>query len=70
MTELGALIAAALKGTTQAPDKKDPSKNSKAKYNIDGGVKADVLKRAKALLDKFPVYPQLDLEMLRKAFVE
>ena len=68
MTEFGAIIAAALKGTTQAQDKKDPSKNSKAKYNIDSGVKADVQKRAKALLDKFPVYPQLDLEMLKKAF--
>jgi glycine hydroxymethyltransferase len=69
MTELGALIAAVLKGTTQAPDKKDPSKNSKAKYNIDEGVKAGVHKRVKALMDKFPVYPQLDLELLKKAFV-
>jgi glycine hydroxymethyltransferase len=68
MTELGAIIAAVIKGTTQAPDKKDPSKNSKAKYNVDAGVKADAHKRVKELLDKFPVYPQLDLELLKNAF--
>jgi glycine hydroxymethyltransferase len=69
LTELGELIAAVIKGTTQAPDKKDPSKNSKAKYNIDPAVKSDVLKRVKTLIDRFPVYPQLDLELLKKAFV-
>ena len=69
LTELGELIAAVVKGTTQAQDKKDPSKNSKAKYNIDPAVKGDVLKRVKTLIDRFPVYPQLDLELLKKAFV-
>ncbi len=70
MEELGALIAAVVKGTTQAKDKKDPSKNSKAKYNIDASVKDDVTKRVAALAGKFPVYPQLDLELLKKMFVE
>ncbi|MDR1869775.1 MAG: glycine hydroxymethyltransferase [Treponema sp.] len=70
LTELGELIAAVVKGTTQAQDKKDPSKNSKAKYNIDPAVKSDVLKRVKTLIDRFPVYPQLDLELLKNAFVD
>jgi glycine hydroxymethyltransferase len=69
MAELGALIAAVLKGTTQAADKKDPSKNSKAKYNIDAAVKSEVHERVKNLMDRFPVYPQLDLQLLKQAFV-
>jgi len=69
MAELGELIAAVIKGTTQAQDKKDPSKNSRVKYNIDASVKTDVLVRVKNLMNRFPVYPQLDLEMLKKAFV-
>ena len=69
MKELGELIAAVIKGTTQAQDKKDPSKNSKAKYDIDAAVKSDVLARVKNLMNRFPVYPQLDLELLKKAFV-
>jgi len=67
MKELAALIADVLKGTTQSKDKKDPSKNSKAKYDIDANVKSDILARVKKLLDRFPVYPQLDLEILKKA---
>ena len=70
MKELGELIAKVIKSTVQAKDKKDPSKNSKAKYIIDEAVKADVMNRAKKLLDKFPVYPQLDLELLKKYFVQ
>jgi len=69
MNELGSIIADMLKGTTQAPDKKDPSKSSKAKYNIDAAVKSQTLKRVKDLMDRFPVYPQLDLELLKKNFV-
>ncbi|MDR0442806.1 MAG: glycine hydroxymethyltransferase [Treponema sp.] len=69
MTELGNIIADVIKGTTQAPDKKDPSKKSKAKYIINDSVKADTQKRVKNLIEKFPVYPQLDLELLKDAFV-
>lgn len=69
MTELGELIALVVKGTTQAKNKKDPTKNSKAKYILDEGVKNEVHKRVKALMDRFPVYPELDLELLKKFFV-
>jgi glycine hydroxymethyltransferase len=69
MTELGELIAKVIKSTTQAKDKKDPSKNSKAKYIIDEAVKNEVHARVKTLMDRFPVYPELDLELLKKSFV-
>ena len=69
MKELGSLIADILKGTTQAPDKKDPSKNSKAKYNIDTTVKDGVLRRIQNLMERFPVYPELDLQFLKNYFV-
>jgi glycine hydroxymethyltransferase len=69
MTELGSLIAAVIKGTTQEQDGKDPSKKSKAKYAVSDAVKSDVKARVKLLLEKFPVYPQLNLELLKKYFV-
>jgi glycine hydroxymethyltransferase len=69
MSEIGGLLADIIKGTAQLPDKKDPSKNSKAKYTIDVNVKAGILERVKILMDKFPVYPELDLEFLKEYFV-
>jgi glycine hydroxymethyltransferase len=69
MAELGGLLADVIKGTTQAKDKRDPSKNSKAKYIIDESVKNNVHKRVKAIMDRFPVYPELDLELLKKHFI-
>ena len=65
MKELGALLATVIKGTAQAPDTKDPSKKSKAKYIINEGVKNEVHVRVKSLMDRFPVYPELDLELLK-----
>jgi glycine hydroxymethyltransferase len=59
MEELGSIIALVLKNTSQAPDGKDPSKKSKAKYIIEEKAKAEALERVKKLLDRFPVYPGL-----------
>jgi glycine hydroxymethyltransferase len=70
MEELGAVIALVLKGTIQAQDAKDPAKKSKAKYIIEEKVKTEALGRVKKLLDRFPVYPELDLELLKRAFVK
>ncbi|MCL2237076.1 MAG: glycine hydroxymethyltransferase, partial [Treponema sp.] len=70
MAELGELIAMVIKGTKQAKDKKDPSKNSKAKYEIDEKVKSEVHARVKTLMEKHPVYPELDLELLKKHFCQ
>ncbi|MCL2067723.1 MAG: glycine hydroxymethyltransferase [Treponema sp.] len=68
MEELGAIIALILNGTSPAPGDKDPSVKSKAKYLIDPAAKAQAVERVKKLLDRFPVYPQLDLALLKKAF--
>jgi glycine hydroxymethyltransferase len=68
MNELGSIIALVLKGTKQAPDAKDPAKKSRAKYLIDETVKAEAIDRVKKLLERFPVYPELDLDLLKKAF--
>jgi glycine hydroxymethyltransferase len=69
MAEIAELIAKVIKGTKQAQDKKDPSKNSKAKYEIEDAVKNEVQQRVKKLMERFPVYPGLDLELLKKSFV-
>ncbi|MCL2185548.1 MAG: glycine hydroxymethyltransferase [Treponema sp.] len=68
MKELGSLLASAIKGTSQAQDAKDTTKKSKAKYIIDATVKNEILARVKKLMEKFPVYPELDLELLKKYF--
>ncbi|MCL2265473.1 MAG: glycine hydroxymethyltransferase [Treponema sp.] len=69
MAELGELIAKVVKETKQAQTMKDPSKTSKANYIIDEAVKRDVHARVKTLMERFPVYPELDLEFLKKHFV-
>jgi glycine hydroxymethyltransferase len=58
-----------LAGTTAAPGKKAGEK-SKAKYEIDPAVKANALEQVGKLLARFPVYPELDLEFLKKHFGE
>jgi glycine hydroxymethyltransferase len=69
MEELAAILSLVLKNTTPAPDAKDPGKQSKAKYVIAEKAKAEALSRVKALLSRFPVYPELDLDLLKKAFL-
>ncbi|MDR1238851.1 MAG: glycine hydroxymethyltransferase [Treponema sp.] len=68
MEEIGAVISLVLKGTSPAPDTKDPAKKSKAKYLMDPQVKEEAVNRVKNLLDRFPVYPELDLDLLKKFF--
>jgi len=41
-----------------------------AKYTVNEAVKSEVHARVKSLLEKFPVYPQLNLEFLKKHFVK
>lgn len=47
---------------------KNAGKPSKAKYDIDPQVVETAKKRVAELLDNYPVYPELDLEFLRKHF--
>ncbi|MDR1073038.1 MAG: glycine hydroxymethyltransferase [Treponema sp.] len=70
MEEIGGVIARTLKNTAQAPDVKDPSKKSKAKCRIAEEVKTEAALRVKELLDKFPVYPELDLNFLKQVFTK
>jgi glycine hydroxymethyltransferase len=70
MEEIGALITLVLKHTKPTADPKDPGKPSKAKYQVESGAKAEALSRVAGLLDRFPVYPQLDLPLLKRAFVD
>ena len=74
MEEIGSVIALVLKGTTQAElakpaDGTAPAKKSKSKYLINPAVKAEAVERVKAVTDRFQVYPELDLPLLKKAFV-
>ena len=68
MEEIGSIMAMVLRGTSQAPGEKDPSTKSKAKYLLADGVKLAAVERVKKLLDRFPVYPELDLPLLKEAF--
>jgi glycine hydroxymethyltransferase len=70
MEELGSIITLVLKNTVPGPDTKDPSRPSKTKYVVEPKVKAEALARVKKLLDRFPVYPELDLDLLKKEFVK
>ncbi|MDR1251527.1 MAG: glycine hydroxymethyltransferase [Treponema sp.] len=73
MEELGSIIALALKGTSRAPVSKQDGglvKKSRSKYLIDPAVKAEAVDRVKKLLNRFPVYPELDLPLLKKNFVD
>jgi glycine hydroxymethyltransferase len=70
MEEIGSIIALVLKGTTQAPGEKDPAVKSKAKYLIAPVVKTEALDRVKKQLDRFPVYPELNLPLLKEAFAD
>jgi glycine hydroxymethyltransferase len=70
MEELGAVISLVLKNTSAAPEAKNPAKKSKAHYVIDGAAKKEALERVRRLLDRFPVYPELDLRILKAAFVK
>jgi glycine hydroxymethyltransferase len=65
MEEIGDVIAHVLKNTRQAPGARDPSKESKSKYLIADNAKAEAVDRVKNLLAKFPVYPELDLNLLK-----
>ncbi|MDR2864178.1 MAG: glycine hydroxymethyltransferase [Spirochaetaceae bacterium] len=66
MEELGAIIGLVLKGTKAV---EEASKPSKAKYLIKTETKQEALVRVERLLSRFPVYPELNLEFLKKAFV-
>jgi glycine hydroxymethyltransferase len=66
MREIASVISLVLKATR--PQNAADGAPSKAKYNVNAEAKSEARERVKALLDRFPVYPELDLGFLKKAF--
>jgi glycine hydroxymethyltransferase len=72
MKEIASVIGFVLKNTKPAISNKgeNAGKPSKAKYNLPEQVKNEACLRVSNLLNKFSVYPELDLELLQKHFVK
>lgn len=70
MAEIAGILKLVLANTAPETIRSGPNtgQTSKAKYTIDPAAKAEAQARVKALLDRFPVYPELDLEFLRRHF--
>jgi glycine hydroxymethyltransferase len=70
MREIASIIKSVLVATKPEIVTKgeNAGKTSKAKYVIDGSAKQKSRSRVLKLLARFPVYPQIDLEFLKKHF--
>ncbi len=66
MREIASVIGLVLKATR--PQNAADGAPSKAKYEVSAEAGSEARQRVKALLDQFPVYPELDLGFLKKAF--
>ena len=71
MKEIASIIAYIIKNTKSAiiSKGKNEGKKSKAKFDISEEIVLNAKKRVKALVDKYPVYPELDLEFLKAHYV-
>ena len=70
MKEIAACLHRVLSNTTPERIAQGPKagQESKARYRLDEQIKTEVRDRVQALLARFPVYPELDLEFLLKYF--
>jgi glycine hydroxymethyltransferase len=70
MKEIASIIQLVLTNTTAALLDSGPhaGQHSKVQYNLSLGAKDEATARVKVLLDRYPVYPELDLEFLRGHF--
>ncbi len=68
MKEIAAIINLVLTGTKPGLTKE--GKPAKGKIDLDPAVQAEAKKRVDALLSKFVLYPELDLDFLKKEFVK
>jgi glycine hydroxymethyltransferase len=66
MKEIAAVIKLVLANTKA--DTAKSGKPSKAKYILDEGARKEAADRVHGLLSDYPVYPELDLELLQKHF--
>ena len=71
MTEIASIFKLVLSNTKQGVIASGPNagKPSKANYLLDEAAASEARSRVKALLDHYPVYPELDLEFLQKHFM-
>jgi len=70
MAEIASIIKSVLAATKPelSATGENAGKPSKAKYVLDANVKKQAKERVRALLSRYPVYPQLDLGFLQKHF--
>jgi glycine hydroxymethyltransferase len=70
MKEIASIIKTALSSTKASiiASGDNAGKPSKAKYDLDSDVAEKVRGRVGALLDRYPVYPDLDLGFLKEQF--
>ena len=68
MDELGSIIAMVLKNTKPA-DIPGKGKKSRSKHIVPAEIKAQALERVKKLQDRYPVYPELNLDLLKESFM-
>lgn len=70
MKEIAAIIKLALSNTkaTIMTSGKNAGRPSKARYTVDEGALNEARSRVKALLQRYPVYPELDLPFLQEHF--
>ena len=71
MKEIASIIAYIINNTKSAIINKgnNEGKKSKSKFDISEEVVLNAKKRVKALVDKYPVYPELDLDFLKDHYV-
>ncbi len=70
MKEIAAIFKLILSNTKPATiaSGKNAGKQSKVKYDLPAGVIEEARARVKALLDRFVLYPELDLDFLKASF--
>jgi glycine hydroxymethyltransferase len=70
MKEIAAILKLVLANMTPATIYSGPNagKPSNAKYVLDEQARDEARSRTRALLDRFPVYPELDLGFLQEHF--
>jgi glycine hydroxymethyltransferase len=68
MKEVASIIDFVLKGTK--PGLTKDGKPAKGKIELDETVQAEARKRVNALLSAHVLYPELDLDFLKKEFVK
>jgi glycine hydroxymethyltransferase len=66
MKEIASVMSLVLKATR--PQKAADGTPGKARYQVEAEAGSEARRKVKALLDRFPVYPELDLGFLKRAF--